>query len=440
MCSDRPKVLHTVCGRSLVARTIDCLSEAGLKNISVVVGSGAEAVSKEVASINPSAKTILQKEQNGTGHAVQVALPELTQDYVFILPGDVPLLKSDVVESAFLAMSESKADLVLLTFCPEDPAAFGRILRNDKGELLEIREAKDCSDEQLDVPEVNSGIYLLKKTLLEKALEGLSSDNAQGEIYLTDIISYASSKGLKLETLMVEDPVQLAGANNRAELSELELYRRIEIAEELMLAGVDVESPTELFVDEGVKVGRDSFLGAGVHLKGQTTLGKGVRIDAYSFIENSKIADGARVKLSCSIEDSEVGPNSNVGPFAHLRPGSVLGSNCKVGNFVETKKSILKDGVKAGHLTYLGDSVVEKEVNIGAGTITCNYDGKNKHQTKIGEKSFIGSNSCLVAPVSVGKDSYIGAGSVITEDVPDKSLGLGRARQTNKEAWDKDGE
>ena len=435
MCSDKPKVLHEVCGQSLVGRTLNCLSEAGLKNISVVIGSGAELVRAEIESVNSNAKTVLQTEQLGTGHAVQVALPELSKDYILILPGDVPLLKSEIIEAAFNAVAETAADLLVLTFFPDDPAAFGRMVRDADGNLQGIKEAKDCSEEELEIAEVNSGIYLLKRELLEKGLQGLSSDNAQGEIYLTDIVSYGAEKGYKLEGLAVEDPSQLAGANNRAELSELELFRRLEIAEELMLSGVGVESPAELFVDEGVRVGKDSFLGAGVHLKGQTTLGEGVVVQGYSSIENSQIASGAKIKFSSVIEDSEVGANSNIGPFAHLRPGSMIGKDVKVGNFVETKKAILKDGVKAGHLSYLGDATIEEEVNIGAGTITCNYDGKNKHKTEIGKNSFIGSNSCLVAPVKVGEEAYIGAGSVITKEVPSKALGIGRAKQSNKENW-----
>ena len=438
MCSEKPKVLHPVCGQSLIARTLNCVAAAGVEKVTVVVGSGADLVSEEVKKVSPAAATVLQKEQNGTGHAVQIALSALSKDYVLILPGDVPLLKSGIIESAFIGLSKSEADLVVLTFCPEDAAGFGRMVRDSDGNLTSIREAKDCSAEELDIKEVNSGIYLLKRSLLEEALAGLDNNNAQGEIYLTDIIAYASKKGLKLATSLVENPDHLAGANNRLELSELERARRIEIAEELLLSGVSVEAADQLFVDEGITVGKDSYLGAGVHLKGNTTIGSGVVIDGYSFIENSKIANGVRIKSSCSIEDSEVGANSSVGPFAHLRPGSKLGANVKVGNFVETKKAILKDGVKAGHLTYLGDATIEEEVNIGAGTITCNYDGENKHQTVVGKNSFIGSNSCLVAPVNVGSDSYIAAGSVITDDVPDESLGLGRARQTNKVDWKKD--
>ena len=315
---------------------------------------------------------------------------------------------------------------------------FGRILRDESGKVTAIREDKDCSEAEKSINEVNSGIYILKRELLESVIGEVNTDNSQGEFYLTDIIELSSKHGKNVQSLNWGRPSDLAGANNRLELSQLELIRRLEITSELLLQGVSIQDKTQVFIDENVSVGKDSFLGAGTHLLGNTKIGEGVFFEGYSRVEDSQIDNGVRIKLSCHIEESTVGVNSQVGPFAHLRPGSKLGENVKVGNFVETKKAELKDGVKAGHLSYLGDATISEDANIGAGTITCNYDGKNKHKTTVGKDSFIGSNSCLVAPVNIGDKAYIAAGSVITKDVPDKALGVGRARQTNKDNYNKD--
>jgi len=438
MKSSVPKVLHRVCGQSLVERTIRALGEAGVSQTTVVVGSGREQVETELSRLGfEGVDTAVQESQNGTGDAAKSALPNLKADIAAILPGDIPLLSSTVLKTAVDSI-RSETPLLFVSFKAENPTGFGRIIRNEKGEVLSICEEKDCNQEQRKIDEVNAGIYFCSKDFLEEALDSLNTDNAQGEYYLTDIVSYAGEKGLPVEAICVEPAISLQGANSRKDLSALEIIRRSQIAEELMDRGVTLEDPAQTYVDEGVKVGKDSWLGAGTRLQGSTILAENVIVEGNSVIKNCTVGSGSHIKISSSLEDSEVGENTSIGPCAHLRPGSKIGSNCKVGNFVETKKAVLHDGVKAGHLSYLGDAEILPEANIGAGTITCNYDGKNKHKTQIGKNAFIGSNSCLVAPVEVGDNAYVGAGSTITKNVPDRALGLGRSRQTVKEGWNKD--
>ncbi len=438
MKSYLPKVLHRVCGQSLVERTIRALKESGVAKTTVVVGSGREQVELELSRIGiGGVDTAVQESQNGTGDAAKSALPNLTEETAVILPGDIPLLSADVLKTA-IASIKTEVPLLFVSFKAENPKGFGRVIRDNNGSVVAICEEKDCNDEQRKIDEVNAGIYFCSKSFLEESLSSLNTDNAQGEYYLTDIVSYACEKGLAVEAICVEPAIALQGANSRKDLSALEIVRRSQIAEMLMDNGVTLEDPSQTYVDEGVKVGKDSWLGAGTRLKGSTILADNVVVEGNSIIENCTIGSGSHIKISSSLEDSEVGENTAIGPCAHLRPGSKIGNNCKVGNFVETKKSVLHDGVKAGHLSYLGDAEIFPEANIGAGTITCNYDGTNKHKTQIGKKAFIGSNTCLVAPVEVGDKAYIGAGSTITKKVPDRALGLGRSRQTNKEGWNKD--
>jgi len=441
MRSKKPKVLHPVCGQSLLRRTAVCLRDAGLEKLNFVVGHGLELVESELESIQETEKvsvsSILQKEQLGTGHAVQIAMDKLQQELVLILPGDVPLLEPETISRLFKDFSEKAYDLAFFSFELPVPGGFGRVVRNKDGQVQLIREAKDCSKEELAINELNSGIYLLKRDLLELALSSLRTDNAQGELYLTDIVEFAVGKEKKVEAILVEDAEQLAGANNLEELGELEAEANRRIIRRHQHAGVRFQSPTQTFVEAEVVIGSDTSIGIGANISGKTTIAEDVSIEAGCTIKNSTIGSGSVIKAGSYIVDSQVGEACNVGPYAHLRPGSVLEAKVKVGNFVEIKKSTLRKGVKAGHLTYLGDAELGEETNVGAGTITCNYDGENKHQTVVGKNSFIGSNSCLVAPVDLGDEVYVAAGSVITEDAPSKSLALGRARQTNKENWRK---
>lgn len=438
MLSELPKVLHKVCGQSLILRTIYALKKAEISKQVVVVGHGKELVQEEIDSSGVSdIITAIQKEQLGTGHAAKSGLSAATEETLIILPGDVPLLCPDVISGAIIEFEKTSADILFVSFVASKPYAFGRILRDSSDKVLGICEEKDCTKEQKKIKEVNAGVYVCKKAFLEKALDSLKSNNAQSEYYLTDIVGFAAENDYKLTAFVSTNELSLAGANSRAELSVLEKIRRKEINEEFMLSGVSFEDPEAAFIDEGVQIGPDSFIGAGTRLKGKTELAEFVYIEGNSIVQDSKVGAKTKIKLSSTILDSEVGSNCSIGPCAQLRPGTKLGSDVKIGNFVETKKSILEDGVKAGHLSYLGDAEIKKNVNIGAGTITCNYDGTNKHKTIIKEDAFIGSNSCLVAPVEIGDNAYVGAGSTITKDVPDKSLAIARNRQEIKKNWKK---
>ncbi|MFN8390474.1 MAG: bifunctional UDP-N-acetylglucosamine diphosphorylase/glucosamine-1-phosphate N-acetyltransferase GlmU [Bdellovibrionota bacterium] len=442
MRSAVPKVLHRVCGYTLVGRALR--AAAGLKpaRIVVVVGYGEELVRKELAQLQtlPFLEGIplhvaVQSEQRGTGHAVQSAMGELSAnlDHVLIMPGDCPLIETE--QLAALANGAPASGLSFLTCDLPDPRGFGRVVRSSSGAVQGIVEQKDCSPEQLAIKEINSSIYLSDYKFLVESLKSIQCNNAQGEYYLTDIVQYGVSQKLPVTAHKLSDCTPLLGANDRAELSQLERMRRDEINRRLMESGVTLEDPAQVYVDDDVLVGRDSYLGAGVRLRGRTVIGGGVTIDGNSIITNSKVGDQTRIKLSCSIDDTDIGPRCEIGPFAHLRPGSKLHDGVKIGNFVETKKAELESGAKVNHLTYIGDAYVGEHVNVGAGTITCNYDGVNKHRTVIEAGAFIGSNSCLVAPVKVGEGAYIGAGSTITKDVPPGSLGIGRARQENVSGW-----
>lgn len=436
MRSSRPKVLHEICGQSLLERSIRAFDACGCGEIVVVVGYGEEAVRAEIQRLEfASVKVVKQEQQLGTGDAAKVAMSAVTGEKVLIAPGDIPLIKADTLK---LGLGKFDA-LGFLSFEALDPSGFGRVIRNEAGSVQAIVEHKDCSPDQLAIREANSGIYYCNRKLLAAALESLVAKNAQGEFYLTDIVSYAVSEGQQVGAAVVPNPREVAGANSRVELALLEQYRRLEINTMLMMKGVSFEDPNVAYVDEGIEVGQDSFIGAGTRLKGRTSIGENVLIEGDSLIENCQVENGCHIKLGCSLEQSKIGERCSIGPFAHLRPGSVLESEVKVGNFVETKKATLKKGVKAGHLSYLGDATLHPGVNVGAGTITCNYDGKDKFQTVVQADSFIGSNSCLVAPVNVGEGAYIAAGSTITKDVPAGALGIGRSRQTTKLDWKKKG-
>jgi bifunctional UDP-N-acetylglucosamine pyrophosphorylase/glucosamine-1-phosphate N-acetyltransferase len=433
MYSDAPKVLHTVCGRSMLLRVIDAVSVLSPEKIVVVVGYGAEAVQAELQGIS-NVETVLQAEQNGTGHAVQCALSgaEITSDEVLILPGDVPLIDS----KDLLTLCESKAGnaVSFLTCDHPAPAMLGRVVRDDNGDVEAIVEYKDCSEKQKSISEINSSVYLASKDFLEKSVAALKNNNAQKELYLTDIVAAASKDG-GVVACKVENYFSLSGANNRYELHQLEAARRAEIVKELMVSGVTIEDPSAVYIDEGVVVEPDTYLGAGTRLRGSTKILSGAVIEGNSLIVDSSVGAGTNVKLSCYIEESTIEANCNIGPYAHLRPGSVLKENVKVGNFVETKKVTLEAGAKANHLTYLGDAHVGEAVNIGAGTITCNYDGYNKFKTEIKAGAFIGSNTALVAPVVVGEGAIIGAGSTISKDVPADALVVERAKERTLEGW-----
>ena len=443
MRSALPKVLHRVCGKSLIARTLEAVAGLSPRKISVVVGYGEDLVRAEVEQLselelfrNIEVACIRQAEQKGTGDAAKYGLSILDAaiEPVLIVPGDTPLLRTETLAPL---LDASQNDVSILSSVPPDPFGYGRIIRDATGNVTAVIEEKDCSVEQRAVTETNTSIYLAKFSFLERALAALDTDNAQGELYLTDIVGVASSSGGTVGAVSAPNCYHVLGANTRAELAELESRRRSEINRELMLAGVTLQDPATTYVDEGVEVGEESFLAAGTKLLGKTRLGRAVVFDGNAYVIDSSIGDEVHVKHSCSVESSVVGNQCTIGPFAHLRPGTELADEVHIGNYVETKKSQIKFGAKVNHLTYIGDATVGAGANVGAGTITCNYDGFKKSRTVIGEGAFIGSNTSLVAPVTIGDRAVTGAGSVITKDVAPDALALERHDQTVVEGWAK---
>lgn len=441
MYSELPKVLHSVCGESLLRRTIKSTFDLEPKRIVVVAGYGQQKVEEEISIIKKDfSKTeiisTLQEKQLGTGHAVISALGALDQNIknILILPGDSPLLKKEILKDFLKDFEATNASLSLLSCLHPRPTGFGRIIR-ENNLVKKIIEEKDCSEEQRKISEINCSIYLANYDFLTEGLKSLKPNNVQGEYYFTDIVAYGVNKGDKVVAYLTKDYTSVSGANTRYEMSILEAWRREEINKAWMEKGITLEDSKNTYIDEDVEIGADTFIGAGTRLKGKTRIAKGVIIDGESLISNSTIGEKSHIKLSCYIESATVGTACSVGPFAHLRPESILENNVKIGNFVEIKKAKICQGAKASHLTYLGDCEVGEDSNIGCGTITCNYDGEKKHQTTIGKNVFVGSNSCLVAPVTIGDNSYIAAGSVINKDVPEKTLAIARSKQENKVGW-----
>lgn len=431
MRSALPKVLHPVAHKPMLGHVIDTARTLSPASIQVVVGHGAEQVEQQLAAEDLS--FVLQAQQLGTGHAVAQALPSLQAERVVVLYGDVPLIQQNTLQ-ALLASCDSQS-LALLTVQLDDPTGYGRIVRNDAGAVRAIVEQKDASPEQLLIQEGNTGILVAPREKLAQWLAALSNDNAQGEYYLTDIIAMAVADGTAVVTETASDSMEVQGANDRLQLAQLERYYQQLQAENLMRQGVTLLDPARVDIRGTVEVGRDVLIDVNVILEGHVVLEDGVSIGANSIVKDSLLRKGAVVKSHCHLENAELGEGADCGPFARLRPGAVLGKQAHVGNFVELKNARMGEGAKAGHLSYLGDSDIGARSNIGAGTITCNYDGANKHATVLGEDVFIGSNSSLVAPVTLGDGAVTGAGSTITADVPAGSLAVGRARQRTIEGW-----
>lgn len=431
MRSALPKVLHPVAGKAMLGHVIDTARQLKPNGIHVVIGHGAELVREQLAA--DDLNFVLQTEQLGTGHAVAQALPALTADRVLILYGDVPLIEVGTLER--LLQRVSAQQLGLLTVNLNDPTGYGRIVRDDSGVVKAIVEHKDATAEQRLISEGNTGILAVPGKRLADWLGRLSNSNAQGEYYLTDVIAMAVADGLVVATEQAADEMEVLGANDRIQLSQLERHYQFRAARRLMLQGVTLIDPARFDLRGDVTVGRDVSIDINVILEGQVVIEDGVQIGPNCVIKNSTLRKGAIVKANSHLEGAEVGEGADCGPFARLRPGSVLGAKAHVGNFVELKNARLGEGAKAGHLSYLGDAEIGARTNIGAGTITCNYDGANKFKTVLGEDVFIGSNSALVAPVTLGDRATTGAGSVITCDVPDNTLAVGRAKQRNIEGW-----
>ncbi|WP_434154112.1 bifunctional UDP-N-acetylglucosamine diphosphorylase/glucosamine-1-phosphate N-acetyltransferase GlmU [Pseudomonas sp. JZ134] len=431
MRSALPKVLHPIAGKAMLGHVIDRARELTPQRIHVVIGHGAETVKQRLAA--DDLNFVVQQEQLGTGHAVAQALPHLSAERVLILYGDVPLIEKSTLER--LLEQVSAQQLALLTVELADPTGYGRILRDNRGEVYAIVEHKDADATQKAIREGNTGILAVPGERLGEWLGRLSNSNAQGEYYLTDVIAMAVSDGLRVATAEPDDAMEVQGANDRKQLADLERHYQWRAAQALMTQGVTLLDPTRFDLRGQVQTGRDVTIDINVILSGTVVIEDNVEIGPNCVIHNSTLKRGAVIKANSHLDGAVVGEGADVGPFARLRPGSVLEARVHVGNFVELKNAHLNEGSKAGHLSYLGDAVLGKNCNVGAGTITCNYDGANKYRTEIGDDVFIGSNSSLVAPVTLGDGATTAAGSTITENVPAQTLALGRARQVNKPDW-----
>ncbi|MBI5642097.1 MAG: bifunctional UDP-N-acetylglucosamine diphosphorylase/glucosamine-1-phosphate N-acetyltransferase GlmU [Deltaproteobacteria bacterium] len=440
MKSNIPKVLHRVAGKPMLFYPLSLLSGLKPGKVVVVVGHGAQDVKAAFKSNKIS--YALQKEQLGTGHAVLIASKALAgfKGDVLILSGDVPLISKDTI-NAFLKMhrgnGRKKPVVSLITTILEDPRGYGRVVRDSSGAVTRIVEDKDCSVLQKRINEVNSGIYLIKSDFLKENIKKLGKENAQGEYYLPDLIQMATSQGHRVVGLTHMEPDEVMGINNRIELARANALMRRRISDAHMLGGITIIDPDTTYIDHGVTIGVDTTIYPGVHLRGDTGIGANCIIEEGVRIEASRIGDNSIVKSHTLIESTVAGNDVQIGPFARLRPGNDIKDKVRIGNFVEVKKTVIGKGSKANHLAYLGDSVIGDDVNIGAGTITCNYDGVNKYQTTIEDGAFIGSDSQLVAPVRVGKGAYVGSGSTVTKDVPPDALVITRARERVIEGWAK---
>ncbi len=432
MRSDLPKVLHRIGDKALVQHVVDTARTVGGEQIMIIVGHGAEKVQEKMAA--PDVKFVLQAEQLGTGHAVQQALPHLRSDAtVLILYGDVPLTRTETLQKLIAGVNEKQ--MGLLTVNLPDPTGYGRIVRDEKNTVIAIVEHKDASDEQKKICEINTGIMAVKAAHLQKWLPQLKNNNAQGEYYLTDIIAMAKAEGIAIHVEQPNAVEEVEGINNRQQQAALERFYQKQKANELMVAGVTLLDPSRLDIRGNLTAGRDVVIDVNCVFEGNVILGDGVVIEANCVIINSKIGNNSCIKAFSHIEESIMAANCDIGPYARLRPGTDLAEEVKIGNFVETKKAVIARGSKVNHLSYVGDAKVGAKVNVGAGTITCNYDGVNKFNTEIGDNAFIGSNSALVAPVKIGAGATVGAGSVITRNVEDLELAIGRSKQQNIQGW-----
>lgn len=440
--SKRPKVLHEVGGRALLLHVIAAARTlAKPEDIYCIVGHEAEHVQAAVAPTGVS--FVLQEPQRGTGHAMQVlkawletsgrALPK----HLLVLSGDVPLIRPETLASLRDLHLRERAAMTILTAVPPDPTGYGRVLRVARylPEVTAIVEHKALKPDQIDAREINSGIYCFETKELFSRLDRLSTNNAHGEFYLTDVAAMLVADGLRVVAHQAESVDEVLGANTIAEMMHLDQAMRAVSARRLMAQGVTIFRPDTCVIDPEVEVGADTVIEPYVQLLGATRIGSDCRIRSHSVIQSSTLGDNITVRNGCILDGAEVGDGALLGPYAHLRPESRIGPEAHVGNFVETKKVSLGRGSKANHLTYLGDAVIGERVNVGAGVITCNYDGAQKHTTTIGDGSFIGSDSTLVAPISVGSGAYVAAGSCITLPVPDGALAIGRGRQENKAGW-----
>jgi bifunctional UDP-N-acetylglucosamine pyrophosphorylase/glucosamine-1-phosphate N-acetyltransferase len=450
MNSNLPKVMHKIAGKPMIEHVVDCASSLGTEHIHLVVGHGADVIKRHFLGDDShegyvsyeglkgsELSFVSQDNQLGTGHAVQQAMPNIparsVEDRVLVLYGDVPLVSKDTLQE--LIDTSATAPLGVLTLFTQNPEGLGRIIRDDSHQLRAIVEERDASEEQKGINEVNSGILVSSAIELKDWLSRLSNDNAQGEYYLTDIIAMAVADGHVVESLTTGDEYEVQGVNDKLQLCMLERHFQMIQAQALLATGVTVMDPTRVDIRGDISYGRDLTIDVNVVLEGQIKLGNNVSIGANCLIKDATLGDDVTLLPGTIIDGAVIGNAATIGPYARLRPGTVLADSVKIGNFVETKKAVMGNGSKANHLAYIGDATIGADVNIGAGTIFCNYDGVNKHTTTLGDNVFVGSNSVLVAPVELENGVFVAAGSVINRAVPSDNLAVGRAKQRNVTGW-----
>lgn len=432
MKSKLPKVLHKVCGQSMLHHVIDVARGASIQECIVIVGHGAEEVKK---TLDKDVKTALQSQQLGTGHAVKVAEDLLAEEgTILILNGDGPLLTEETLTKLINYHETGNYNATVLTAELLEPYGYGRIVRNEKEELLKIVEEKDATEEEKKIQEINSGIYCFDAKALKAALPRITNDNVQKEYYLTDALAIIKGMGGTVGVYKTEDYEDIMAVNSRGQLAQVEEIMRRRINEKHMAEGVTIIDPKHTYIEKKVKIGMDTILYPGTLLMGETVIGEDCIIGGNSRIENSTIGNKVHIQHS-TIIDSVVGDHTTIGPYAYLRPNSRIGNHVKIGDFVEVKNSVIGHHSKASHLAYIGDAEVGEHVNIGCGVVFVNYDGKNKHKTIVKDHAFIGSNSNLIAPITVEETGYVASGSTITKDVPKGALAVGRSRQENKAGW-----
>jgi bifunctional UDP-N-acetylglucosamine pyrophosphorylase/glucosamine-1-phosphate N-acetyltransferase len=428
------KVLHPLCGRPLIDYVLSAAQSLKPQKIAMVVGRGREKIQERYEG-SRGMIFAYQSQRLGTAHAVQVGYRALGNPggNVLILSGDVPLIIPRTLKS--LQRHGQKASLSFLSAILPDPTGYGRVVRDSKGRVSGIVEEKNCTPDQKLINEINAGVYLAQGKLLKTHLKKIKKDPRKKEYYLTDLVALVAEAGLEVQGLPLENPQEVMGANTRSELAFLNQVIQNQILGEHLAQGVGMQDPDSIFIDHEVKIGPDTFLGAGVQILGRSRIGSGCRIEPGVILKNVQLGQEVEIKAYSYLEDCTVKEGAVIGPFARIRPESMVGPKAKVGNFVELKKTRLGEGSKANHLSYLGDTQIGKNANIGAGTITCNYDGKKKHNTQIADGVFVGSDSQLVAPVKLGRDSYIASGTTVTRNVPSKSLALSRVPQRNIKGW-----
>jgi bifunctional UDP-N-acetylglucosamine pyrophosphorylase/glucosamine-1-phosphate N-acetyltransferase len=436
MKSKTPKVLHSLCGRSMLGHALAAARELGPDRLVVVVGHGREQVSAHVAAEAPQAQVVVQERQGGTGHAVRTVIEAVgsINGQVIVTYADMPLLRAATLAELAREGETSRNAVTVLTARAADPAGYGRIVRDASGAMVEIVEEADATAGQRRIDEINSGCYAFDGALLADAIKRLPTGNAQGQEYLTDVVAILRGDGHRVGTVVAADPAEIQGVNDRVQLASARRVVNYRLLEAWMRAGVTIIDPATTWIDADVVLEPDAEIGPGTHLEGRTVIGAGARIGPGCVLRDTIVGEGAAVTSTVS-ESAEIGPGASVGPFTHLRPGTKLGRGAKAGSYVEMKNAVVGDGSKVPHLSYVGDADIGEHSNIGAATVFVNYDGVAKHHTSVGDHVRIGSDSMIVAPVNIGDGAYTAAGTVITQDVPPGALGIGRAEQRNVAGW-----